>query len=172
MFKEVRLNEGIDPEVGPEVTLSQLQARVAQAAAQLPPLLERAWVDGAELDGQRGARGQGVHTLRLMNFNVLAEGLSSGGPALIPPFRTDLRGKRVKTSSYGGFDAVPEPSKVLDWARVRRWRLLEEVFARPCPVWAHSFMICVRAHALLEGQGSPFPDSHDPLPRADLSREP
>ena len=127
MFKEVRLNDGLDPAVGPNVSLTQLQARIAQASAQLPPLLERAWVPGAELNGQSGEGGRGLHTLRFMNFNTLAEGLSSGGPNMKPPFPTDQQGKHVKVSSYGGFDAVPEPQEVLDWARVRRWRLLEEV---------------------------------------------
>jgi len=54
-----------------------------------------------------------------LQFNLLAEGLSSGGPA-VAPF------KPTKGGEFGGFTAVPSPEVCLDF-QVRKWLLLDEM---------------------------------------------
>ncbi|EKX40421.1 hypothetical protein GUITHDRAFT_113450 [Guillardia theta CCMP2712] len=54
-----------------------------------------------------------------MQFNMLAEGLSSG-----PSDQTPYPGK--ENGSWGGFSAVQNPDVVLNW-EYRRWRLLEVI---------------------------------------------
>ena len=51
----------------------------------------------------------------VLQFNLLAEGLSSGPPA-VPPFDD-----ASKTGTFGGFDAVPAPEVCLDF-NLRKWR--------------------------------------------------
>ena len=55
----------------------------------------------------------------VLQFNMLAEGLSSGGPA-VPPFPP------TKSGEFGGFSAVPNPQVCLDFD-VRKWLLVEEM---------------------------------------------
>mmetsp|Transcript_28627 Transcript_28627/g.43996 ORF Transcript_28627/g.43996 Transcript_28627/m.43996 type:complete len:451 (+) Transcript_28627:30-1382(+) len=65
------------------------------------------------------------HTFSVLQFNVLAEGLSSG-PTVTTPFQidtgdqTDSRGG----NNYGGFVGTKNPELVLDFVH-RRWRILE-----------------------------------------------
>ena len=60
-------------------------------------------------------------TTTLLQFNMLARGLSSGGSA-VPPF------KPTKAGEFGGFTAVPSPDTCLDF-ETRKWLLLEEMLA-------------------------------------------
>ena len=55
----------------------------------------------------------------LLQFNMLAEGLSSG-PDVTAPFPFD------KASGFGGFDSVPNPEVCMAW-KLRKWRLVEEM---------------------------------------------
>jgi mRNA deadenylase 3'-5' endonuclease subunit Ccr4 len=68
-----------------------------------------------------------VATFTAMQFNALAEGLSSG-PNVGKPFNNlDSDGMRKddsKKGGYGGFTSLPHPSVVLDF-QWRKWRLLE-----------------------------------------------
>ena len=83
-----------------------------------PPLLPRAMVAAAEPAAGTSAS-SGSSTFTVMQFNLLAEGLSSP-PHVKPPFAAKTQ------SAYGGFSAVPEPDVIFDW-KVRKLRLLEEV---------------------------------------------
>ena len=58
-------------------------------------------------------------TTTLLQFNMLARGLSSGGPAVAPFTPT-------KAGAFGGFTAVPSPEVCLDF-EVRKWLLLDEM---------------------------------------------
>merc|ERR1740139_681154 len=58
-------------------------------------------------------------TFTVMQFNLLAEGLSSG-PDATPPFAA------MKRSDYGGFDSVVRRERVFAWD-TRKLRLLEEI---------------------------------------------
>jgi mRNA deadenylase 3'-5' endonuclease subunit Ccr4 len=62
-----------------------------------------------------------AETFKVFQFNMLAEGLSSGGPA-VPPFTP------TKDGEFGGFSAVPNPTTCLDFD-VRKWRLVEEMLS-------------------------------------------
>ena len=83
-----------------------------------PPLLPRAMVAAADAAGTlQPPRSGGTFTV--MQFNLLAEGLSSP-PHVKPPFEAKTQ------SAYGGFSEVPDPDVIFDW-KVRKLRLLEEV---------------------------------------------
>lgn len=56
-------------------------------------------------------------------FNTLARGLSSGANNIFPtPFETD---SELHDGSYGGFTELTKPELILDFDRLRKWRLLE-----------------------------------------------
>jgi endonuclease/exonuclease/phosphatase family metal-dependent hydrolase len=63
----------------------------------------------------------GYETFKVFQFNMLAEGLSSGGPA-VPPF------KPTKDGEFGGFSAVPKPSVCLNFD-LRKWLLVKEMLS-------------------------------------------
>lgn len=58
-------------------------------------------------------------TFKVMQFNLLAEGLSAS-PDVEPPF--PFR----SVPDWGGFDHLTDREQILDW-RLRRWRLIEEI---------------------------------------------
>jgi hypothetical protein len=69
----------------------------------------------------------------VMQFNMLAEGLSAPTDCK-PPFSTQTDGTTpVSASSYGGFSDVELPDICFDFEEVRRWRLLEEVHVHAPP---------------------------------------
>lgn len=67
-------------------------------------------------------------SLVVLQFNVLAEGLSAP-PSAVPPFAGD----GVKESSYGGFTNCPDPDKHFEF-KARRWRLLNEILLHDADV--------------------------------------
>ena len=97
----------------PPRRLSVSAANVLEQSAALgwPPLYPRALQPTPE------AAQHGAASFTIMQFNTLAEGLSSG-PEAPTPFAGE------KGGNYGGFDAVDR--ECLDWSR-RRLRLVEEV---------------------------------------------
>jgi endonuclease/exonuclease/phosphatase family metal-dependent hydrolase len=121
--------------------LDQLaRARAAQQSYGNAELLERQWEWPLETteDTRRQPKNK---SFTVMQFNTLAEGLSAG-PDTVRPFRSASSaadGDSTSTTTapkpprgggkdvYGGFDAVLEPSVVLDFAAARRWRLLEVI---------------------------------------------
>lgn len=98
-----------------------VQASVLTACAQhVPnrdPVTSREW----RVVNSKGGAKDSEHSLTVMQFNMLAEGLSSG-PEACPPFPAQ------KLGNYGGFDAVPNPSEVFRFAD-RRMRLLAEILS-------------------------------------------
>lgn len=119
-FADTRLPPHIDVEVAPDVSKEEIRAKIQKISASLPPLLLRRW-NAVPL-----TQNVSDNRLRLMQFNVLAEGLSSGD-SLRPPFDCQLDGQACKASTFGDFDAVEQPEICLDFKAVRRWRLLEEI---------------------------------------------
>lgn len=117
---------------------SRLRSKIAEVARQgwgSKPLLQRPWWVSATGAASAAVLSSTPPGLRVMQFNMLAEGLSAN-PAAIPPFAAGLSGERAEPSSFGGFDAVPYAEHVFDFAGWRRWRLLEEIFARDPDVLA------------------------------------
>jgi endonuclease/exonuclease/phosphatase family metal-dependent hydrolase len=119
--------------------LDQLaRVRAAQQSYGNAELLERQWERPLETT-EDTRRQQKNKSFTVLQFNTLAEGLSAG-PDTVRPFRSAAAaadGDSASTTTtmepphssgkdvYGGFDAVLEPSVVLDFAAARRWRLLE-----------------------------------------------
>eukprot|EP00754_Rhynchopus_humris_P001023 Rhum_TRINITY_DN10644_c0_g1::Rhum_TRINITY_DN10644_c0_g1_i1::g.39450::m.39450/K18764/CCRN4L; nocturnin len=110
-----RAVQGSDAEVAAIDTVAALAAKVAAARASLGGSLhERTWQRCAEATDVVPER-----TVRVMQFNMLAEGLSARA-CDTPPFEAE------KESTSGGFTAVPDA--VCDWS-VRRYLLLEKILA-------------------------------------------
>jgi hypothetical protein len=142
-FKHVRLPSGVDKSMSADVSLESMITKVNSVASKLPPLIPREWVGinggrqqgkeetGASLKSVNGGDGDSdsdsASTFRVMQFNMLAEGLSAPTDCK-PPFSTQTDGTTpVSASSYGGFSDVELPDICFDFEEVRRWRLLEEV---------------------------------------------
>jgi endonuclease/exonuclease/phosphatase family metal-dependent hydrolase len=126
----IRVEKEADPVIfGSVQTRSGILDKIAMVhAAQRPygptAVLDRQW--GQHLDTSN------KNSFTVMQFNTLAEGLSAGPDtvrAFPPPDDADTTATKRKNNrgmdAYGGFDAIPEPSIVLDFAAYRRWRLLE-----------------------------------------------
>lgn len=66
-----------------------------------------------------------THSLKFLQFNMLAQGLSVGPPSQVPP-PFDPSFNRVDSAKtlYGGFTTIPNPEIVLDFD-LRQWRLME-----------------------------------------------
>ena len=116
-FTNVRLPVSLDPEVESFVSLEALQEKIGEVARSLPPLAPRQWEQENTINAS---------TIRFMQFNLLAEGLSAS-PNTAPPYESSIDGTLAKASAFGGFDAVEDPEVCFDFNGVRRWRLLEEV---------------------------------------------
>jgi endonuclease/exonuclease/phosphatase family metal-dependent hydrolase len=98
------------------------EVRQEQARYGLSDLYEREW-ESANDQGTIDAKS----VISVMQFNALAEGLSSG-PTAKKPFQvnsSDGHGQNEK-QVYGGFSEIPFPSVSLDFG-LRRWRLLEVI---------------------------------------------
>eukprot|EP01064_Diplonema_japonicum_P033869 TRINITY_DN679_c2_g1_i1.p1 TRINITY_DN679_c2_g1~~TRINITY_DN679_c2_g1_i1.p1 ORF type:complete len:347 (+),score=64.46 TRINITY_DN679_c2_g1_i1:43-1041(+) len=98
-----------DPAVAAAQTVSGLWDKIKKVRAEAGgKLFERSWVNAENID---------EGDIRVMQFNMLAEGLSS--PARkTPPFKSE------KISDGGGFTEVPVD--VLNFDQ-RKWLLLEEI---------------------------------------------
>ena len=119
-FIDTRLPLHVDAEVAPDVSREAMRTKIQNVSASLPPLILRQWNVVPLTPSDSGNR------LRLMQFNILAEGLSSGA-CVRPPFDCQLDGQACKASVFGDFDAVELPEICLDFKAVRRWRILEEI---------------------------------------------
>jgi endonuclease/exonuclease/phosphatase family metal-dependent hydrolase len=98
------------------------EARQEQARYGLSDLYSRNW---ESTNGQATTDAKSV--ISVMQFNALAEGLSSG-PAAKKPFRINSSDGHCQNEKqeYGGFTEIPFPSVSLDFG-LRRWRLLEVI---------------------------------------------
>ena len=116
----IRLATQPDAVLAGVISLSQLKQRIE--ALGLPPLLPREMHTLPVSSLAARVRGWILTTatkFTVMQFNLLAEGLSSG-PDATPPFAAARR------SEYGGFDSVARPELALAW-ETRKLRLLEEI---------------------------------------------
>ena len=112
--------EDLDPDLAGCDSVAQLRERIAKLG--LPPLVPREMHRCSVSLAGRARKLLGLTTsFTVMQFNLLAEGLSSG-PHVEPPFGR----AGVKPSGYGGFDAVARPEVVFDWSK-RKLRLVEEI---------------------------------------------
>ncbi|GMH71407.1 hypothetical protein TrLO_g3882 [Triparma laevis f. longispina] len=84
------------------------------------PLYPRRWMEVNATSGIESAK-----KIRVMQFNILAEGLSAD-PERKPPFEDERAGKKADSSTWGNFDSIEEPKVVLNFA-TRKVRILEEI---------------------------------------------
>jgi endonuclease/exonuclease/phosphatase family metal-dependent hydrolase len=126
-FKRIRLEKQSDECLKNIVTQDDIRRKIAevrleQARYGLSDLYLREW---ESTNGQATTDSKSV--VSVMQFNALAEGLSSG-PTAKKPFQINSpegRGQNEK-QVYGGFSEIPVPSVSLDFG-LRRWRLLEVI---------------------------------------------
>jgi endonuclease/exonuclease/phosphatase family metal-dependent hydrolase len=97
-------------------------------------LYPRRWVPGpsAAAAAPVARDAPGAHRARsfsVVQFNALAEGLSSGASVPLPFGRTKEHNGDDR-AAFGGFTAVPLPEVCLDFDKYRKWRILEVVAGR------------------------------------------
>mmetsp|Transcript_35142 Transcript_35142/g.76938 ORF Transcript_35142/g.76938 Transcript_35142/m.76938 type:complete len:518 (+) Transcript_35142:187-1740(+) len=101
------------------------QVREQMGECRRSDLYERQWTPIDKGAANRTDTAGTAHTINVLQFNTLAEGLSSAATESLPFGTSKERGKDEKTD-YGGFTEVPEPAKCLDYA-LRRWRIIEVI---------------------------------------------
>ncbi|GMH96740.1 hypothetical protein TrVE_jg14038 [Triparma verrucosa] len=84
------------------------------------PLYSRSWKELCPTVVNEASR-----RIRVMQFNLLAEGLSAD-PEIKAPFEDGRFGKKSDKSTWGGFDSIQEPGVVLNFS-TRKYRILEEI---------------------------------------------
>jgi mRNA deadenylase 3'-5' endonuclease subunit Ccr4 len=97
-------------------------------------LYSRSWEPSSQQQQQNGNVddraadsnvGDSSSCFTVAQFNTLARGLSSGPNDLFAtPFETD---SELHDGSYGGFTELTNPEVILDFDRLRKWRLLEVI---------------------------------------------
>ena len=112
---------------------SEIPARIASIVAsyEAPPLYSRHWMNFAAPDTSKDTNTctSDSSGFRVMQFNILAEGLSAH-PDNTPPFVEDCYGSPISASTCGGFDYNPSSALgelVFNFHDYRKWRLLEEI---------------------------------------------
>ena len=129
-----RMNANIKIQSEPDDCLNQIttiegirskidDVRALQNTYRDATLYHRDWkstnIDGDDDDDDSGNQSC---SLKVLQFNTLAQGLSSG-PSLPTPFKKSKDENSLK-SIYGGFTDIPNPEIALDFD-LRRWRLME-----------------------------------------------
>ena len=112
--KEIRIQSAPDPCVENISTIEDIRSKIAevrdiQGKFRDSTLYERKWKSINEVGGEVG---DSSCSLKLLQFNTLAQGLSSGPTSEKP------------NGSYGGFTNIPNPEIILDFD-LRCWRLME-----------------------------------------------
>eukprot|EP00923_Selenidium_pygospionis_P060965 GHVN01107089.1.p1 GENE.GHVN01107089.1~~GHVN01107089.1.p1 ORF type:complete len:388 (+),score=53.21 GHVN01107089.1:178-1341(+) len=110
-----RLSERVGPDYF-KLDKEEIMKRIEELSIGDNALLERTWKHMTP--GRPVSKDE--TRIRVMQFNMLAEGLSSS-PAKVPPFENP-----TSVNDFGGFDQLPNPEVALDF-EVRRFRLLEEI---------------------------------------------
>lgn len=127
MTKDVRVKETIDNEIigmGREDVKKKVQS-VCKYQGRIKPskLYSRSWEDTSEFYSYKNDM---ENSFTVMQFNILAEGLSSG-----PTAPTHFEPKTLGKNNYGGFTEVPHRETCIDFY-YRKWRILE-VILHPNP---------------------------------------
>jgi mRNA deadenylase 3'-5' endonuclease subunit Ccr4 len=110
-----------------EVWLKIEQVKQIQSEYGRADLYERTWQSQADGDyiNSIPINGEMLRSFTAMQFNTLAEGLSSG-PTSKTPFPCDYTNKDDEKNCFGGFTEIKHPEIALDF-NLRRWRLLEVI---------------------------------------------
>lgn len=98
---------------------SAVMAKIAEIQAELGAVQDCTPYPRSTTQHAAATSDGGEAEFSVLQFNVLAEGLSSGPDAPTPFAAT-------RKSGYGGFTAVPRPEVCLDFSK-RKWLLLDEM---------------------------------------------
>eukprot|EP00041_Stephanoeca_diplocostata_P017552 m.356003 g.356003 ORF g.356003 m.356003 type:complete len:398 (-) comp20742_c0_seq2:211-1404(-) len=112
-----RVQYKIDECLAQAIEEDKLKQLIKQTNESLPSLYERSW----ETTQSSGSFGENENAFRIMQYNILAEGLSSG-PDVVTPFPRMVPDDKC----FGGFSELPHPEKALDF-NTRKYRILEEI---------------------------------------------
>ena len=102
------------------------EVQKAQSDFGRSDLYERKWHSETDEESDINSmpiNGEAIRSFTVMQFNALAEGLSSG-PSVKTPFPCESNDKNDDKNCYGGFTSIKYPEVALDF-NLRRWRLLE-----------------------------------------------
>lgn len=104
------------------------QVEEEQSAYGPSDLYRRDWVPTKIVNGDGGdtSGADSANTFSVLQFNILAQGLSFG-PNTQSPFSPTQKLQEYKAkNSYGGFSSVAHPEVCLDF-ELRQWRLLQAI---------------------------------------------
>jgi len=142
--KHIRLQIQLDPDIDILDTKRCLlrkmsEVRSLQCTSCLsnskpnPELYPRTWIKSVNTESlnKRKKQSQDINDsfLTVMQFNLLAEGLSEGQNRLVPFDTKTMTSDNIK-NTYGGFTKVQNPDKCLAFKN-RKWRLLETILSLP-----------------------------------------
>ena len=119
----------------PDMTKEEILERIGQVEQQQAgygrsDLYQREWLpQGISCDADSS------RTFSILQFNILAQGLSFG-PNTQSPFESTQKLQEHKAkNSYGGFTSVAHPEICLDF-ELRQWRLLQAILDADCDIVA------------------------------------
>ena len=135
----IRLQATPDPCLIGMTTAADVENKIRQVREEMgqycnADLYTRRWVPSPAMDacgsaidddGMNSTGTSASHSFSVMQFNALAEGLSSGASYPLP-FGRSKEHQRGDKAVFGGFTAVPRPEICLDYNN-RRWRILETI---------------------------------------------
>ena len=135
----IRLQATPDPCLIGMTTAADVENKIRQVREEMgqycnADLYTRQWVPSPAMEAYGSATndiginatGTGAaHSFSVVQFNALAEGLSSGASYPLP-FGRSKEHRRDGKAVFGGFTAVPSPEICLDYSN-RKWRILETI---------------------------------------------
>ena len=132
----IRLQATPDPCLVGMTTAADVENKIRQVREEMgqhcnADLYTRRWVPSPAMEANGLATNDdGGHSFSAMQFNALAEGLSSGASCQLP-FGRSKEHRRDDKAVFGGFTAVPRPEICLDYNN-RKWRILETIVNGSC----------------------------------------
>ena len=140
----IRLQATPDPCLIGMTTAADVENKIRQVREEMEQycnadLYTRRWIPSPAMEAYGSATNddeinstgtRASHSFSVVQFNALAEGLSSGASYPLP-FGRSKEHKRDDKAVFGGFTAVPSPEVCLNYHN-RRWRILETVIGGSC----------------------------------------
>ena len=97
-------------------------------------IYKREWIPAQKLEHdtsnvfKSASKDRTTFEIKMLQFNVLAEGLSAG-PAVKTPFKLTEPDNPEMKGTFGGFTSIPMPEISLNF-NLRRWRILEVMLGK------------------------------------------
>lgn len=126
-FRWIRLEKTVDPVLQNITTPAQVLLQMQAVQTEFDQLGNAdIYPQTIEYINKATSGRNNKPTIKVLQFNTLAEGLSAG-PHVPRPFEMHTGNDRNNLDdalNYGGFTEIPFPEKILDFSK-RRWRLLQ-----------------------------------------------